>query len=582
MHELLLAFLEVRLIERELQLPIEQVNVISITMDDQGAPPTSNKGMYLPSFPEFTGHDSATAALDWEKYIKRLERLFCAISVTDSKKKRDLLLYYVGDDVNDIFANLENTGNDYDTAKTKLHEHFNPKRNVDYHRCKFGDTTQLPDESIADFYVRLQKLAGYCDFADKEGNIKTQLLRGTCSSALRRKALRDNLTLKQIIDTGRAAEITRDQTSDLEKTAQVNYTGGRFKSGRSGHKYAKNKPQMQPQAASAKPTAKQSKPKRGHSDAKRTDAPAKSCFRCGGPWPHAQKCPALGKRCFKCGRENHVAKACQNSGTVNQVSQNVKSGEINKNNESQVYPNLDGSSESESSDVGYTFGLSDKTKSPLPSVNVAFGNRTVQTYVDSCSTVTLLNKSELEQWTSPPELTKPKKVIYPYGSTEPIPLVGMFTCTIAHNGQCVQDEVYVSQSGVSLLSFETSQALGLVQITCGIQTKVDHIVDNFDDRFTGIGKLNNKAAKLHIDDQIMPVIQPHRRIPFHLRKKLTAELTKLQDLDIIEPVGDSPTPWVSPVHVVNKPNSLGQIRMCVDMRMANQAIAGEALDTNNG
>ena len=59
---------------------------------------------------------------------------------------------------------------------------------------------------------------------------------------------------------------------------------------------------------------------------------------------------------------------------------------------------------------------------------------------------------------------------------------------------------------------------------------------------SGIGKLTNKAAKLHNDDQIMPVVQPHRIIPFHLRKKLIAELTKLQDLDIIEPVSDSPTP----------------------------------------
>ena len=64
---MLLAFLEVRLIERELQLPSEQVNVISIIMDDQGALPPTSKGMYLPSFPEFTGHDSATAALDLEK-----------------------------------------------------------------------------------------------------------------------------------------------------------------------------------------------------------------------------------------------------------------------------------------------------------------------------------------------------------------------------------------------------------------------------------------------------------------------------------------------------------------------------------
>ena len=67
---MLLAFLEVRLIERELQLPSEHVNVISISqwvIIDQGAPPPTSKGMYLPSFPEFTGHDSATAALDLEK-----------------------------------------------------------------------------------------------------------------------------------------------------------------------------------------------------------------------------------------------------------------------------------------------------------------------------------------------------------------------------------------------------------------------------------------------------------------------------------------------------------------------------------
>ena len=50
-------------------------------------------------------------------------------------------------------------------------------------------------------------------------------------------------------------------------------------------------------------------------------------------------------------------------------------------------------------------------------------------------------------------------------------------------------------------------------------------------------------VELHIDPSVPPVTQPHRRIKFHLRKKLDAELDKLERQGIIEPV-DGPTPWV--------------------------------------
>ena len=44
------------------------------------------------------------------------------------------------------------------------------------------------------------------------------------------------------------------------------------------------------------------------------------------------------------------------------------------------------------------------------------------------------------------------------------------------------------------------------------------------------------------------------------------------DCDIIEPV-EGPTPWVSPVVVVPKPSA--DIRLCVDMTKANEAIVRE-------
>jgi hypothetical protein len=51
-------------------------------------------------------------------------------------------------------------------------------------------------------------------------------------------------------------------------------------------------------------------------------------------------------------------------------------------------------------------------------------------------------------------------------------------------------------------------------------------------------------AEIHIDKNIVPVTQPHRRIPFHLRKKVEDELKRLEELDIIEKV-DGPTPWAT-------------------------------------
>lgn len=62
------------------------------------------------------------------------------------------------------------------------------------------------------------------------------------------------------------------------------------------------------------------------------------------------------------------------------------------------------------------------------------------------------------------------------------------------------------------------------------------------------------------------------RVPYSMRQKVSDKLDELESLDIIEKV-QNPTSWVSPVIVVPKPN--GDIRLCVDMRQANNAIIRE-------
>jgi len=90
--------------------------------------------------------------------------------------------------------------------------------------------------------------------------------------------------------------------------------------------------------------------------------------------------------------------------------------------------------------------------------------------------------------------------------------------------------------------------------------------------FGGIGKVQNKEVKLHIDPEVASRQQPHRRIPFFVREDVEKELERLEKLDIIEKV-EGPTPWVSPI--VTVPKKSGEVRICVDMREANKAIKGE-------
>ena len=64
------------------------------------------------------------------------------------------------------------------------------------------------------------------------------------------------------------------------------------------------------------------------------------------------------------------------------------------------------------------------------------------------------------------------------------------------------------------------------------------------------------------------------RIPFHLRDKVEKELERLEKINVIEPVNGA-TPWVSNLVVAPKTNTPNDIRLCVDMRKANQAIKRE-------
>ncbi|XP_061176120.1 uncharacterized protein K02A2.6-like [Saccostrea echinata] len=457
----------------------------------------------FPPFPKFDVSDQNSIGQRWKKWIQRFENFVLAMGVTRNDRKRAMLLHYGGDEVYNIFDTLADTGgpNDYDAAKTKLTEHFNPKKNVEFEIYKFRQAKQNSSETMDSYHTRLRQLAENCEFEDIDREIKSQVIQGCESSRLRRKALREpDLTLQQILDSARAMEVSQLQAFD-------------------------------------------------------------------------RPCPAKGKACNKCKKIGHFAKQCRSG-----QKQDTKNFNRTSRTRKPLVNNLD----NDSSDEEYAFGLSLNATKSLLIADVKINGIEVGMLVDSGASVTVMDESTFERVSrkKPIKLSKSNAKVHAYGTKAALPIKGKFRAELESKLRIIDTEIFVVKSASGcLLSCADAQKLGLISITINAvdqdeTTDQSSILTKFADRFEGIRKMEDFQVKLHIDETVKPVAQPHRRIPFHRRKKLELELKKLEEMDIIEKV-DGPTPWVSPILVAPKPKNPDQVRVCIDMRRANEAILRE-------
>ena len=167
---------------------------------------------------------------------------------------------------------------------------------------------------------------------------------------------------------------------------------------------------------------------------------------------------------------------------------------------------------------------------------------------------------------------------FAYNAKNPVKFAGKFEAIIETRKRVAVATIYVAKTPNSgnLISSTTAQDLGLIslhinKITESKDTKINKIIAKHSKVISGLGKLKGKQIKLSIDQTQSPKAQPQRRIPYHIREKVESALEELENNDIIERVPENqPTPWVSPIVVVPKKD--GNVRLCVDMRMANGAI----------
>jgi transposase InsO family protein len=488
----------------------------------------------------------------------------------DSQKVA-LLLHTGGADFQELYYTLipEDEEKGLKESFEVLDNYFVPKVNVPFERHLFRQMSQAAGETVDQFVCRLRQKALTCEFANVDETIRDQLIEKCGNVKLCRKFLEKvNASLKDLQDIARAHEAVEIQMRSLEQ----------FDSQQTGDGQVNVIDQFG------------RKNKRGNRDGVHGNNVSGRygrgrCFNCNrtGHFAKDTICPARDEKCNECGIRGHFSVCCRKKNSKVPQERNQERDESRKKKAYQV-----DEEDNQRTREEYAFVVEEGQSSAGEITLMVGGVQLDGVLIDSgasCNVIGYETWSNLKKKNINCQSTKSAKKLFAYGQKEPIEVAGTFVAEIvceASGEKSVDEFTVIKGAGKPLLGKSTAEKLKVLHVgplnglqVCSIATEGSDmdIRQEYADLFVGVGKLKNYQLKLHINKDVKPVAQGVRRLPFGLRDKVDGKLDDLLAKDIIEEVPNSPTEWVSPLVVVPKPD--GDVRVCIDMRKANEAIVRE-------
>ena len=488
---------------------------------------------------------------DWPTYLERVEEYFVANDVGgegSDAKKRAILLSCCGTTTyqvaKQLFAPTKLNTCTYKQVVEKLTGHFAPTPTAVIQRCKFNSRVRMPGESVSTYCAELRKLSEFCDFGDRlEDMLRDRLVCGISDQRMQQRLLsEEGLDFKKAFDLAIRMEAAQKDTKELQQNSiqPVNFL-------------------------------RDSRPKPSQ---RGTPSP---CYRCGGKH-HSSKCKFKEENCHFCGKKGHISKVCRSRLGGHRKPQQQKTQPTHNARFVEVKEPTDSADDP----IYSTFQLSSPGTAPLV-VTVNANSVDLKMEIDTGASVSVI--SEQMYWTvwskeQRPVLQQSTAQLRTY-SGELLCVLGSITVSVSYRDQQCDLPLLVAR-GVSdelpLLGRDWLRVLKLdwkaVHLVQGPSNSMDQqlqsILNEHSDVFRDeLGLMQGVKVSLQVTADAKPIYQRSRPVPFALRSRVEAELDRLENCGVIEPVSYSE--WAAPIVPVVKQD--GSIRICGDFRVTINQVA---------
>ncbi len=465
----------------------------------------------------------------------------------DGARKRAVLLTVCGPAIYQLIRDLLSpaipTSKSFEELVALVKEHQEPTPSVIVQRFHFYSRLQQSDESISEFIAQLRKLAHDCNFGDTlQDMLRDRLVCGCRDKRLQYKLLADTrLTYEKAIQMAKSDETAERGTKDL--------------AGGTTHKLYANPRRAQPPKTPQVPF--------------QSHAQSQPCTRCGATHSPAT-CRFKSAMCNYCRKQGHIAKVCRKKARDQQ--QGTGYGDKAQTKTLNLEPELD--SDAEPYPLFYS-----STPRPRPlEITVLLNEVETQMEVDTGATLSVMSEGTYKSlWASNvrPQLN-PTGVRLTTYTGEKIQVLGQISVHVIYHTQKHRLTLQiVPTDGPTLLGRDWLEKIQLDwheihRLHLPSEEKTKKVLDRYPTVFCGsLGEIADSPASLYIDPLQTPRFYKARQVPYSLKSKVEAELTRLQRTGVVSSVKFSE--WAAPIVPVVKRE--GNIRICGDYKLTVNAVS---------
>ena len=436
----------------------------------------------------------------------------------------------------------------------KIQLYYKPTENMTLKNFKFRDLTQQSNESLQAFCNRVGKEAIHCelkcqspDCTAQDTAVRDQIVIGMISDEVRQEALKNSWSLSELRTNGMRMESAYKGASEIAGENQVNKMG----------RYSfRNMPR------------------------KRENNQTTQCFSCGynvsNIRKHIQECPAKKSTCNKCGKTGHYARVCRSDKKTVKEVKSEDTGDADEGDADIRSLNIDIFRITRQSEDGIKHDFK---------AQVVVNSRIEFLLADTGAKISVCSKKQAQDWKILQKMRSTQVRIKPYNSPA-IPVLGIARCAVTFGARSVPVLWHIMDTDCeTVLAGNKAEQLGIIgfakkpelfQPINMIEDKTHNAVGmqklltRYPTVFSGIGKLEGHQVKLHVKEDVKPVVAHQRPVPYHLKERVDETLKGMMEQDIIEEhPKDEPAPWISNMVIIPKE---GGIRVTLDAKKVNQAI----------